>query len=268
MSKPIILWCPQRSVSSDDSCTTIVKYSCSTGKTAPAPYESDQTLAHSDSICYIPSLQSLCLKVLTEFPSQLHALESTRLLYKPPEHDGDYDLLRELISAYGTDPPIPDQDILKTVDPRLWATLVQVYTGLPETFRTYEIPLADVHLPLLQEISSTAYFTLITVLELSGRRELHDDTVFNLGQLHSLAALDVSATTLSSWGVKTLAKTILNKPLSSSSNQALSGPWSLRMLSLRNCRQVDDNALPSLLQFPLLSVIGTLVVQLWLLSEA
>ena len=258
MSKPIKLWQPRRSLSSDDAGTTILKYSCSTSKPIPAPYESVNASGGNQSLSFIPSLQSLCVKILAQYPNQLHTLDSTRLIYKAPEFEGDRDLLRELIPAYSADPPVPEKDILKTVDPRLWATLVQVYSGLPETYRTYTIPLADTHLPLLQEIPSTAYFSLLTILELQGCSELDDSTVLNLGQLHSLAVLDASSTALTSWGVKTLAKTLIKKPPSTSSTQPLTGPWGLRILSLRNCMKVTDDVSSILHQFPLLSVIGKL----------
>lgn len=254
MSKPITLWRPQRAVASDDACTTIVKYAC--GQTAPAPYDLARDSAPRRPACYIPSLQSLCVNILAQYPNQLHGLESTRLLYKPPETKGDYDLLRELIPAYGSDPPTPEHEIMKTVDPRLWATLVQIYTGLPAVFRTYELPLGDAHLPLLQEVPCTPNFALVTVLNLRACKEVDDDTIVHLGQLHSLVALDVGATVLTQWGLKKLAKTLLRRGEDDADSRPLAGPWSLRILRMRDCMNVDNTVLETLLKFPLLSVIG------------
>ena len=204
-------------------------------------------------MCYVPSLQSLCVKILAQYPNQIHALESARLQYEPPENDGAHDLLRELIPAYRYDPETQDTDLLEMVDPRLWATLVQIYDSLPETFRTYQLPLSDTHLPLLQDVPCTPHFALITTLSIRGRSELDDSNIAELGQLHGLTALDVGATTLTPWGVKTLAKTLVKR---TSGTRALSGPWPLRLLSLRDCMKINDEVLTSLAQFPLLSVIG------------
>ena len=206
---------------------------------------------------YVPSLQSLCLKTLAEYPNQLYRLDAgldLRHRYIPASGKGEHDLLRELIPTY--DHLASKKDSLKRVDPRLWATLIQTCKGLPETFRSYELPLEDLHLPLLQDIPSTSQFTMVTTLALSKCDELHDDSVAELGRLHGLVALDISHTIVSSWGVKRLTKTLLKQPPSEFSSLQMSGPWGLRILSLRECMNVDNEAIPSLVQFPLLSVVG------------
>ncbi|GJE95138.1 hypothetical protein PsYK624_113190 [Phanerochaete sordida] len=255
MSRPITLWHPIRSVTTDDSCTTVVKYSYKNTLATPAPYEAPHTAYTNNPAVYVPSLQSLCINILSEYPDQLHIFGSTRLLYHSPQTEGEYDLLREVIPAYRSDPPLSESELLRSVNPRLWATLIQLYGGLPDFLRTYKLPLADPQLPLLQTIPSTHDFALITVVELPGCRELTDDTVVQLGQLHALTALDVSATSLTSWGVKTLAKTLMKRTEPSSSATALSGPWGLRILFLHDCIHVDKEVLPCLQQFPLLSAI-------------
>ncbi|EKM55439.1 uncharacterized protein PHACADRAFT_208957 [Phanerochaete carnosa HHB-10118-sp] len=254
MSQRITLWQPRRSVTSDESCTTVVKYSYK-NIAVRAPYETSQAASANGPLAYIPSLQSLCIRILSEYPDQLHVLGPIRLPYHPPTAEGDRDLLRELISAYQSDPPTSEHEILGTVDPRLWATLVQLYGGLPEHFRTYKIPLADPYLPLLQIIPSNPHFALVTVVELPACCELNDDTIVQLGQLHALTALDASATSLTSWGVRTLAKTLVKRVDSSLHSAALSGPWALRMLSFRHCIHIDKDVIPSLQLFPLLSVV-------------
>ena len=253
MSKPITLFRPRRSVTSDDGGTTIVKYSLP--PPIPAPYEAGQPDdKQQDSLAYVPSLQSICLKKLSEYPNQLHVLEATRIQYKPPEDDGDHDLLREVIPTYYQEnPEEPSSKFLETVDPRLWATLIQIYADLPDSFRTYRLPLSDVHLPLLQEIPNTPHFALITVLELRGCPELDDTTITELGRLHGLTALDVGATALTSYGIKALTKTLVKNPTHS---KVFSGPWGLRILSVRNCMKINDEVLASLAQFPLLSAVG------------
>ncbi|KIP09149.1 hypothetical protein PHLGIDRAFT_348358 [Phlebiopsis gigantea 11061_1 CR5-6] len=252
MSKPITLFRPRRLVTSDDGGTTIVKYSLP--QPVPAPYDASQLDGTQRTfLVYIPSLQSICLKKLSEYPNQLHVLEATRIQYKPPEDDRDHDLLREVIPTYCHENAEQlSEEFLKTVDPRLWATLIQIYTDLPDSLRTYQLPLSDAHMPVLQDIPSTRHFSLITILELRSCPELNDSTVVELGQLHGLTALDLGATALTSHGLKALAKTLVKN---SAHSRVLSGPWGLRMLSLRNCMKISDDALENLARFPLLSAV-------------
>ncbi|KAF7792989.1 hypothetical protein EIP86_004094 [Pleurotus ostreatoroseus] len=184
---------------------------------------------------------------------------STQLLYEPPETPGDRDLLRELIPDYPSSPDKKGHErftFLETVDPRLWAVLIQVYAGLPETLRTYDLPLADRHLPLLQQIPSTSDFSLVTIVELRACPDLNDQSIIRLRDLHSLGALDISETKVTSWGIKSFAKTMVkNDSYASSDIRHLAGPWKLRILSLHSCKQIDDGVFEGLRRFPLLSVI-------------
>ncbi|THH01418.1 hypothetical protein EW026_g1262 [Hermanssonia centrifuga] len=246
MSKNITLWVPRRTTSADE---TILKYSFP-HPYVPGPYERSDT--HDGPLSYVPSLQSMCIHRLLEFPDQVHGLGPTRILYEPPATAEGYDILKELIPTSSREFEGDNNYLLDVVDPRLWAVLVQIFTQLPESFRTYVIPLSDIHIPLLQEIPSTPYFALITVLKLSGCEELNDETIVQLRYLHGLGALDLSMTTVSSWGIKILAKTLSKNP----DLDRLDGPWKLRILSLRNCMNVKDSAVGSLVNFPLLSVVG------------
>ncbi|PSR76063.1 hypothetical protein PHLCEN_2v8725 [Hermanssonia centrifuga] len=246
MSKNITLWVPRRTTSADE---TILKYSFP-HPYVPGPYERSDT--NDGPLSYVPSLQSMCIHRLLEFPDQVHGLGHTRILYEPPASAEGYDILKELIPTSSREFEGDNNYLLDVVDPRLWAVLVQIFTQLPESFRTYVIPLSDIHIPLLQGIPSTPYFALITVLELSGCKELNDETIVQLRYLHGLGALDLSMTTVSSWGIKILAKTLSKNP----DLDRLDGPWKLRILSLRNCMNVKDLAVGSLVNFPLLSVVG------------
>ncbi|KAJ7905482.1 hypothetical protein B0H14DRAFT_3420656 [Mycena olivaceomarginata] len=206
----------------------------------PGPYASSPP---PDTLPYLPSLAWFCLHKLAQVgPEQVSCNIGPRLNYQP---DNTYDLLRALIPSLG-----PDLD-WAGVDPRLWATLVQVYDNLPAVFRSYDIPLADIHLPLLQTVESTPQFSLVTILELPGCQELSDATIVSLKALHNLCALDASATSLSAYGLKILSGTVLW----SDEDQTRKGPCGLRILRLRNCRAIDDKILPHLSPFLLLSVL-------------
>jgi hypothetical protein len=180
--------------------------------------------------CRIPSLSVICLLILAEYPDQIHL--PVRLNYR--------------IEV------TPPSSFPRHLDPRLWTTLVQVYNGLPDCFRSYNIPISDTHLPLLQRVHSTPQFSLITVLDLPACPDLTDDTIYALKLLHSLVAFDASATTLSSYAVKVLARTLVYTEYDTTRR----GPWSLRILRLRNCKNIDNTVYSHLSLFPLLSVVG------------
>lgn len=183
----------------------------------------------------IPSLSCLCIHKLSSFPDQIPNL---------PLNYASETLIKTLIPSY------PD---LSPLDPRLWATLVQIYgTSLPVIFTTFPIPLEHVHLPLLQQISSTPAFSLLTILELPGCSQLTDDLILTLRSLHSLAALDASDTKLSSWGLKKLFMPVLITDDADGSSTSTCGL--LRILRLRNCKNVDQ--FKPFQNLSLLSVLG------------
>lgn len=251
MNRPIRLWDSKRheTRTTDDAGTSIVKSVLPSGVSNPGPYES-QGVEH---YAYVPSLASLMLKKLFEFPDQVHSLEHVRLRYQGPSSRGSYDLLRELILDY--DPNDTNFD-LSRVDPRLWATIVQVFSDLPDTFRTYHAALYDKHIPLLQRIPSTPHFCLITILDLSGCLELTDDTIVELKCLSGLSALDASETKLSAYGIKSLSRTLNWSDDDQLTHRERRGPWALRTLALRECKGVDKEIFSCLPKFPLLSVVG------------
>ncbi|KAG8926764.1 hypothetical protein FRC02_008692 [Tulasnella sp. 418] len=141
----------------------------------------------------------------------------------------------------------------RLVDPRLWVTIIRLFwtETLPETFLDYELPLADPHLPYMQMLEPSSHFTLITVLNLSNKRELTDDSIVALKSLHLLVVLDVSSTKVTAKGVRKLAEALTGDE----EGDYLQGPWRLRVLSLRGCREVDSIVEQYLAMFPLLSVI-------------
>ncbi|KAK7014869.1 hypothetical protein R3P38DRAFT_1415807 [Favolaschia claudopus] len=212
----------------------------------PGPYT--RTPPVPRSLPYVPSLAWFCLQRMLQVADQVSDTMVARLKYQPPSSETTYDLIQALIPTLNT----PEFD-WATVDPRLWAALVQIYDDLPADFRSYEIPLADRHLQLLQQIKSTSTppFSVVTILELPGCRELSDATIVNLKHLHSLCALDASGSPLSAQGIKTLSGTILW----SDEDQTRKGPWGLRILRLRNCRALNDQVFQHLSPFLLLSVL-------------
>lgn len=253
MSHPITLWDHKRRTrqTTDDAGTTIFKSIIPSGLPIPGPYEAQTT--ETEPGVFVPSLVSLAIKKLSEYPDQIHALGHIRLRYQAPSSHRSHDVLRELIPNY--EPDAPDFD-LQRVDPRLWATLVQVFSDLPDTFRTYRIPLSDKHVPLLQRVPSTSHFSLVTILDLPRCRELTDDTILELKQLSSLCAFDASETSLSGYGIKSLSMTLGWKDTDDNLSREKRGPWGLRILNLRNCRNVSNDIFDCLQKFLLLSVLG------------
>ncbi|RDB21376.1 hypothetical protein Hypma_011592 [Hypsizygus marmoreus] len=179
----------------------------------------------------VPSLSWFCLQRLAEVPDQVHLL-GVRL---------HYDEQRDVLDGEDDGP----------MDPRFWATLVQVYDNLPPRFNSLTVPLSDAHVPLLQRIPSTPQFSLLTLLDLPACPHLTDDTISALSQLHSLTALDASGTVLSPYGIKVLSSTLLWVD----DGPVRRGPWGLRILRLRYCTKIDNKVFPHLSKFPLLSVI-------------
>lgn len=178
---------------------------------------------------HLPSLSKLCLYILAEFPDQLRL--PVRLHYRSE---------------------ITRLTLTHDIDPRLWATLVQIYDGLPDCLRFYNIPLNDIHLPLLQRVPSTSQFSLVTILDLPACPYLTDDSISALKSLHSLVAFDASATSLSSYAIKVLARTLIYTEYDPSRR----GPWGLRILRLKNCINIDNSISSHVDLFPLLSVVG------------
>ncbi|KAG7092451.1 hypothetical protein E1B28_008805 [Marasmius oreades] len=217
--------------------------------------------AFKSSIKYVPSLVSLCIRILSQYPDQVHLLPPGFYLkyHANPDHS-QFDILRALIPTYSSQ---SDAFFLEQVDPRLWATLVQLFPdSLPSPFTTYPLPISDVHLPLIQSIPVTPSCAIVTILELPGCERFTDDTITKLRSFHSLVALDASDTHLTNLGVSRLASACiwctqeLDKP-------ERRGPWGLRILRLRNCRGVDNVSIQILTKFILLSVLdlrGTAVV--------
>jgi len=119
------------------------------------------------------------------------------------------------------------------------------------------MPLSDKHVPLLQQIPSTPHFSLITILELPGCPELTDYTIAELGKyLRGLCAFDASGTDLSAHGVKILSRTVMWSDHADVSARERRGPWTLRILNLQNCTNVDNEIFTCLPKFVLLGIVG------------
>jgi len=189
---------------------------------------------------YVPSLVALCVNALAPYVDQVCALP-VRL---------------RLRSSLLIDHLVPDHLLL---DPRLWATIPQVFDPpLPPAFASHTLPLLHTHQPLLQAIPSTSNFSLITLLFLPGCVHLTDATIHHLKTLHTLSAFDASNTSLSDYAIQTLAATLfLNEKGRDFLGRKHSGPWPLRILALRNCKQITNRVFGDLDKFPLLSVLGS-----------
>jgi hypothetical protein len=177
----------------------------------------------------LPSLSAICLLILAKYSDELCL--PVRLHYRPE---------------------ITPSTSFQRLDPRLWAVLVQIYDDLPVCLGSYNIPLSDLHLPLLQRLSCTSQFSIITILDLPACPDLTDDTIYALKLLHSLVAFDASATTISSYAIKVLSHTLVATEYDATPR----GPWSLRILRLRNCKNIDNVVYSHISPFPLLSVVG------------
>jgi hypothetical protein len=244
MDRPIVLWDPPSSNATDDAGISIKRRRLAP-LPSPGPYES--THPH---FYYVPPLTFLCLQKLKQFPDQIHALGKMHLQYRDTD---EFNLLCSLDPKYDPDIMQPN---LSNVDPRLWAVLIQAYSGLPKELQTYRIPLADKHVPLLQHIPNTSCFSLVTVLELPGCAHLTDDTIHELKHLHGLTALDISETPISSDALRKLSATRTWDECQDGVREKR-GPWALRLLRLRNCRNVGNAVGRHLGGFALLCSVGT-----------
>ena len=148
-------------------------------------------------------------------------------------------------------PVLTSKNLTHACGPPLFRSL----TGYPPQLRTYTLALNDELLPLIQGLRNADGFSLITILELPGCDALTDNNVAELRCLHALAAFDASNTELSSHGIVTLSRTLsINDP--SESTRKLRGPWSLRILRLKHCSEIDNAVYHVFSSFPLLTVIG------------
>ncbi|CAE6418685.1 unnamed protein product [Rhizoctonia solani] len=135
---------------------------------------------------------------------------------------------------------------ISLLDPATWAFLIRLYNGLPEHYSRYKLALNDPYLPMLSAIPSTANFSIITVLDLSGCDDLHDSNISQLKILTSLCVLDTSCTHLTDQAVRNLMSTLLlQEP----------GPLRLQSWSLRNCADVTNRSIESLGYFPMLCLL-------------
>jgi hypothetical protein len=246
--KPIVLWngSRRRTVTSDEAGVGVIK-DVLPPPNIPGPYES--IVGHDRPFTYVPPLTCLCIRRLLEYPDQLHLLEHIRLLYQAPPSKQSFDILRALIPNFDLHSAFDPSQL----DPRLWAVLTQLYSNLPQSLRSYPIPLSDKHLPLLQCITCTPHYALISILELPRCCELTDETVIQLRHLHNLSALDASRTSLTGYGIKVLAATLQFGEGDSEKR----GPWGLRVLYLRDCLHIENDVLNHLSTFVLLTVVGT-----------
>lgn len=240
---PILLGNPKKSFTYDDAGVAILKSIVGQAR-SPNPYEKNAQAAKATSGSHsIQSLSWYCINALLEYVDQLHILESIRLSY-----NSDRQLLKKFVPSWET----PDFS-LRDIDPRLWALLIQIYTNLPNVLRVYPIALSDSHLTLLQQIPLTENFAMITVLDLKRCKELTDASIVHLKVLHNLCCFNCGGTQISTYGINSFVRTLI---LRVDTAEKKRGPWTLRVLWLRDCVKVDDDIYTVLDELPLLCVIG------------
>lgn len=248
MAAPIILWNPKTKsyIESDDAGNKIVKTTLAPPIRAKPLYEAFDP-GQPKRLCYVPRLTSFCIRALSKYPEQLHQLGQTRLIFQRKKKGGDNDVLRAVLPKWKS----PDFSLLN-VDPRLWATIIQVYRNPPELLSSYPLQLSDQYVPLLNQIPATPDFTLITILNLTGSIHLTDDTILSLKPLHNLGALDVSRCKhISARGIEKLSRTLVFDEIGEKR-----GPWALRVLRMRYCYAINKAIFNCLDAFPLLSCVG------------
>ncbi|KAF8275028.1 hypothetical protein EI94DRAFT_1712216 [Lactarius quietus] len=254
-SRAIILWQSERTLSTDDAGVTILSsINPPRAYFQPGPYfDEDVDVVgtegrRSKSLHHVPSLSYFCIKHLAKTPELIYNYGPARP-YRVAEFPGGSDILQSF-------PRTPQGNVnLSKVDPRLWAVIVQVYSDLPSDLHIYRTALADKYIPSLQRIPTTEHFSLLTVLELPGCSYLNDDTIVRLRALHTLCVLDASNTPLSAQGIRCLSRTLRWGDDGVDIANQRRGPWQLRILSLRNCKQVTDNIYQYLESFLLLGVV-------------
>jgi len=235
--KPIVLVpvCPRLGTDGD------------TGSTVPNPiprglYESRHSAdASTRKVAGVPPLAYFCIRILIDYPDQVHSLGSHRIRCQPQ-------VLHALSPSTFSDVDKPARCLCK-LDPRLWSVIAQVYSGLPKGLQNYHIPLGDRHLPLLQAVPSTPSFALITVLNLA--RCVSDETSHALKSLHGLCALDISQTSISHLGIRHFAPAIASDP-----SDIRHGTRGLRILRLYNCPKITNKVISAVSNFQLLAILG------------
>ena len=256
--RAIILWQSERTLSTDDAGVTILNsINPPRAYFQPGPYYDEGVDVAGPADCrlkplnHVPPLSYFCIKHLLKTPELVYNYGPARP-YRTPEFPGGSDILQSL-------PRTPLGNVnLDKVDPRLWAVIVQVYSDLPSGLHIYRTALADKYVPSLQRIPTTEHFSLLTVLELPGCSYLNDDTIVRLKILHTLCVLDASDTPVSAQGVRLFSGTLRWADDSVDIANQRRGPWQLRILSLRNCKQVTDHIYQYLESFLLLAVVGEL----------
>ena len=132
-SKPIVLWTPKATLTSDEACTSIIQYSLAPPPSAiPTPYHSQATSPSQTSLSYVPPLAFFCIRALVEYVDQLHTLGPFRRPYQSPADGHDFDILQALIPSYRPHSSHHSEFDLRVVDPRLWAAIAQIFENLPE----------------------------------------------------------------------------------------------------------------------------------------
>ncbi|KIL00410.1 hypothetical protein PAXRUDRAFT_129885 [Paxillus rubicundulus Ve08.2h10] len=256
--KPIVLWNTTKHTAHviDDAGVLIKK------SRLPPPVRAPQYHVHQPTFTgVVPPLAYFCIKSLSPFPEQLHALAHFRFSYRD-------DLARALLPLRSQ----PDEDIQQStqcssapnfdttaLDPRLWATFAQVIHPLPEQLHDLDLPLANIHLPLLQQIPNTPNFSLVTLLSLPNCNHVCDDTISELRRLNSLVALDLRGTNITPYALTVLARGLSWTGDDDSTSRRRTGLWGLRILRLHSCTRIDNKAISVLRKFPLLSIVGSAV---------
>jgi hypothetical protein len=252
--KPILLSAQSTYRTTDDAGTTVIKSVLPSVSACMGPYAIKPSIK-APRPCRVPSLVAMSVKALVKYPEELYKLYDWRSGYVPNAISSK-DVIRVLTEHRGN----WDDIDWSMVDPRLWAVIVQVFNNLPHQFKTLHLPLSDPYLPLLQGIPSTPQFTLITILvltQVNQTRLVNDNNITELRSLHSLCYLDISHNNISPHGLRRFAGTLHAN--GSTVPPRGEGPWSLRVLKLVDCRQINNAAFEHMVKFPLLCLVGKYV---------
>lgn len=174
----------------------------------------------------MPSLAVFCIRALVNACEELHVLCLRRLYFPKAKKKQpgkrrllDMAFLRALIKGWGT-MNFP----ACSIDPRLWATIIQVYRAPPPP---EFLPSYPIRLILLSSIKYRRHSTSHWLLE--------------------------------KMRVSNKAIDLLSKTLLLDDEGQMDGPWRLRILCLRACSRIDKHVFHLLKRLPLLYVVGAVL---------
>ncbi|KZT31956.1 hypothetical protein SISSUDRAFT_632821 [Sistotremastrum suecicum HHB10207 ss-3] len=142
------------------------------------------------------------------------------------------------------------EEPMEGTSPLIWSILSQLYTPLPPQYRCFTLPLSDPYIPSFQSTSLSS--SIITSVSLTRCKDLTDDNIVVLTQLHAMLGLDISESGVSDKGIERLS--IGCKTLAESRGRQDGG--GLRVLVLRGCDKVASDVSSSTDRWSRLCYLG------------